>query len=83
MTAILEWDNDAAADRLKSYAQEKVKAKEIKYKSKYGKKRYKEFMAKDADAKEKQKSAIKNPKGVRALHKGKWGYMKNKKFKAD
>ena len=81
MTAILEWDNDAAADRLKSYAQEKVKAKEIKYKSKFGKKRYKEFMAKDADAKEKQKSANKNPKGERALHKGKSGYMKNKKFK--
>ena len=83
MTAILEWDNDAAADRLKSYAIEKEKAKETKYKSKYGKKRYKEFMAKDADAKEKQKNAIRNPKGVRALHKGKWGYMKNRKFTED
>tara|TARA_B100000945_G_C19970252_1_gene407231 strand:- start:77 stop:316 length:240 start_codon:yes stop_codon:yes gene_type:complete len=25
----------------------------------------------------------KNPKGIRALHQGKWGYVKNNKFKPD
>ena len=38
-------------------------------------------MKKDAEG--KAKSGVKNPKGVRALHKGKWGYMKDRKFTAD
>tara|TARA_B100001250_G_C19568914_1_gene686773 strand:- start:502 stop:741 length:240 start_codon:yes stop_codon:yes gene_type:complete len=79
MTLVLEWDNSEMAAKLKRYDAEKVKAKETLYKSKHGPKRYKEFMKKDAEA----KKPIKNPKGVRALHKGKWGYMKNRKFKAD
>jgi len=77
---LLEWDNSEQAAKLKRYDAEKVKAKETLYKSKHGPKRYKEFMKKDAEAKDKP---IKNPKGVRALHKGKWGYMKNRKFTAD
>jgi hypothetical protein len=43
---------------------------------KYGK-RYKDFVKKDDDA------PTKTSKGVRALHKGKWGYMKDKQFTAD
>jgi len=43
---------------------------------KYGK-RYKDFVKKDDDA------PTKTSKGVRALHKGKWGYMKDRKFTAD
>ena len=79
MKLVLEWDNSEMAAKLKRYDAEKIKAKETLYKSKHGPKRYKEFMKKDGEA----KKPIKNPKGVRALHKGKWGYMKNKKFKAD
>ena len=79
MTFVLEWDNAEQADKIKRHAAEKVKAKETLYKAKYGPKRYKDFMKKDGE----EKKPIKNPKGVRALHKGKWGYMKNKKFKAD
>ena len=80
MTFVLEWDNAEQADKIKRHAAEKVKAKETLYKAKYGPKKYKDFMKKD-DA--EKSPPIKNPKGVRALHKGKWGYMKNKKFKAD
>ena len=61
---LLEWDNSEQAAKLKRYDAEKVKAKETLYKSKHGPKRYKEFMKKDAEAKDKP---IKNPKGVRAL----------------
>ena len=81
MTSLLEWDNDEMAAKLKRYKQQAKEKKETLYKSKHGPKRYKEFMAKDKAAKDKL--AIKNPKGVRALHKGKWGYMKNRKFTAD
>ncbi len=81
MANLLEWDNSEKAATLKRYAQEKKDKKETLYKSKYGKKRYKDFMKKDAEG--KAKSGVKNPKGVRALHKGKWGYMKNRKFTAD
>ena len=80
MTLVLEWDNSEMADKLKRYDAEKVKAKETLYKSKHGPKRYKEFMKKDAAEKS---PPIKNPKGVRALHKGKWGYVKDGKFTAD
>ena len=38
-------------------------------------------MKKDAEA--AAKGTPKNPKGVKALHKGKWGYMKNRKFTPD
>ena len=78
---LLEWDNDEMARKLKRYDAEKVKAKETLYKSKHGPKRYKEFM-KNKDAAEK-KYTPKDKRGIRAIHKGKWGYMKNRKFTAD
>ena len=37
---------------------------------------------KNKDAAEK-KYTPKDKRGIRALHKGKWGYMKNRKFTAD
>lgn len=46
---------------------------------KYGK-RYKEIVA--AKKKEREKSTL-TQKGVRALHKGQWGYMKDRKFTPD
>tara|TARA_B100000123_G_C25467658_1_gene313291 strand:+ start:56 stop:304 length:249 start_codon:yes stop_codon:yes gene_type:complete len=48
---------------------------------KHGKKRYKDFV--DSDGHKKPKEVIKDKRGIRALHKGKWGYMKNRKFTAD
>ena len=39
------------------------------------KKGYKDFV--------KKKEVVKDKRGIRALHKGKWGYMKNRKFTAD
>lgn len=81
MPVINEWDDQASADRIKRYEKEKKDRKEYLYKSKHGPKRYKEFMKKDAEA--KSKGVPKDKRGVRALHKGKWGYMKNRKFTAD
>ena len=78
---LIEYDNDAAADKIARYKKEKETRKEYLYKSKHGPKRYKEFMKKDAEA--AAKGTPKNPKGVKALHKGKWGYMKNRKYTPD
>ena len=46
---------------------------------KYGK-RYKEIVKSKEDEKKK---STRSAKGIRALHKGKWGYMKDRKFTPD
>ena len=48
---------------------------------KHGKKRYKDFV--DSEGKKKKTEVVKDKRGIRALHKGKWGCMKNRKFTAD
>ena len=48
---------------------------------KHGKKRYKDFV--DKDGNKKKTEVVKDKRGIRALHKGKWGYMKNRKFTPD
>ena len=40
------------------------------------KKGYKDFVKKKTEV-------VKDKRGIRALHKGKWGYMKDRKFTAD
>ena len=75
----LSWYTDT-----KQRAKDEQQNKDAKIKSaimKHGKKRYKDFV--NSDGSKKKKEVIKDKRGVRALHKGKWGYMKNRKFKAD
>ncbi len=60
---LLEYDNDAAADKIARYKKEKESHKEYLYKSKHGPKRYKEFMKKDAEA--AAKGIPKTPKGLK------------------
>jgi hypothetical protein len=43
-------------------------------------KRYKDFIS---DKGKKSETRTLTKKGVRALHKGKWGYMKDRKFTPD
>ena len=61
---------------MKKRGDDEKKHKEQDARMKYGK-RYKDFVKKDDD------SSTKTSKGVRALHKGKWVYMKDKKFTSD
>jgi len=50
-----------------------------KYKEAKKKKTYRKVMEVGKKAKEK----LKDPKGIRGTHKGKWGYYKGGKFKSD
>ncbi len=61
---------------MKRIAKQEKENKERDARMKYGK-RYKDFINK------KEETPTRSKKGIRALHKGKWGYMKDKKFTAD
>jgi hypothetical protein len=71
----LSWYSDAKARRQE--AEQEKSNKERAARMKHGK-RYKEFMNKKPETPRYDRS-----KGVRALHKGQWGYMKDKKFTPD
>ena len=70
-------------DNEKERAKTAEKEKELKKKKlimQHGKKKYLQLQQQGKKAKEK---LTKDPKGIRGTHKGKWGYFKGGKFKAD
>ena len=73
-------DSERAA-KIKRYAAEKESAKRNKVEKKYGKKSktYKDFIS----GKGLKTSSTRSTKGVRAVHQGRWGYMKDRKFSPD
>ena len=78
MTALIELASNYLTDpnSMKPIAKQEKENKERDARMKYGK-RYKDFINK------KEETPTRSKKGVRALHKGKWGYMKDKKFTPD
>ena len=64
---------------MKRLAKQEKENKERDARMKYGK-RYKDFIS---DKGKKSETTTRSKKGIRALHKGKWGYMKDRKFTPD
>tara|TARA_B100001250_G_scaffold291809_1_gene253450 strand:+ start:272 stop:526 length:255 start_codon:yes stop_codon:yes gene_type:complete len=75
-----DYDDHERAEKIKRYASEKEAYKKHKVEKKYGKKSktYKDFVAGKGI-----KSTTRTQKGVRAVHQGRWGYMKDRKFTPD
>ena len=74
-----DYDDHERAEKIKRYARQKKEYEAHKVASKHGKKSktYKDFMS---GKKTETKSST---KGVRAVHQGRWGYMKDRKFTPD
>lgn len=76
-----DYDDHERAEKIKKYAAEKEAYKKHQVKSKYGKKSktYKDFVA----GKGLKTPSTRSTKGVRAVHQGRWGFMKDRKFTPD
>ena len=75
-----DYDDHERSEKYKRYAREKEEYKRTKVEKKYGKKSktYKDFISGKG-----VKSTTRTEKGVRAVHQGRWGYMKDRKFTPD
>ena len=75
-----EWPKDKEMIETTSLKNEIIGKAQEKHKAAKDKKKFKQVMSAGKAAKDK---VGKDPRGVRALSKGKWGYVKDNKFKAD
>jgi hypothetical protein len=75
-----EWPKDKEMIETTSLKNELIGKAQEKHKAAKEKKKFKQVMSAGKAAKDK---VGKDPRGVRALSKGKWGYVKDNKFKAD
>ena len=75
-----EWPKDKEMIETTSLKNEIIAKAQEKHKAAKDKKRYKQVVTAGKAAKEK---VGKDPRGVRALSKGKWGYVKNNSFTPD
>ena len=75
-----EWPKDKEMIETTSLKNEIIGKAQEKHKAAKEKKKFKQVMSAGKAAKDK---VGKDPRGVRALSKGKWGYVKDNKFKAD